>query len=619
MKRTRTFAILFTLLTLLLCLSAMTVAVASAAGDPPAQPVTLEVATSTAQDGKVTLSDVAPGLYLVSIKGKDPAGVMDFGFYIEETQETYVARCPVSFDETKDFVPAFAAMLGEGTNTLVLHVNEKAEGLEITDYKFTLIEAFPKAADGVSVHYSMAANSAQSTYVMLQCPKGGSGCDAKCTGVHYRATLPEKDGRDVFRYWDPSGTCFYTIADLPANCVIANVSGDESAGESNSANMHGFDYCFGPAGTRGCLFLRSGSTIKMTFTAPKAGKYKLIAVARSSAGMAATPGFTVNGTPKEVSGNAVWTDASSLFVSNSQTSAEYYGSFGTLTLAAGENTVLLDVNETWLAISGIEFVHEHEFTMQSDATQHWGTCACGESLQKTSHTTPADDGDCSTAIICPDCQYALTPAKSHTGGTATCTVKAKCTNAGCDKYYGDLMPHTGGTATCTERAKCAVCQAEYGAFLKHTGGTATCTQKAKCDVCKQEYGTTEPHSYTLTDKDATHHWEKCANCDAGRNKKAHTGGTATCTVKAKCEACEAEYGELAAHTYEQKSDEAKHWNECTVCANKDGETAHTYGEDKKCVCGAEKTGCGASIAASAVAVTAILALGIGFVRKKKED
>ena len=101
----------------------------------------------------------------------------------------------------------------------------------------------------------------------------------------------------------------------------------------------------------------------------------------------------------------------------------------------------------------------------------------------------------------------------------------------------------------------------------HTGGTATCTKKAVCKFCGEEYGEYASHNYgDKYESDGTHHWKKCQNegCDATTEKEAHTGGKATCTKKAVCKFCGAEYGEYASHNYGDKyeSDGTYHWKKC---------------------------------------------------------
>ena len=152
---------------------------------------------------------------------------------------------------------------------------------------------------------------------------------------------------------------------------------------------------------------------------------------------------------------------------------------------------------------------------------------------------------------------------------------------------------SGGTATCTEKAKCAVCGAEYGDVLGHDFTTSwthddnehwkqcsrcdkkddvgphtwdngtittahTCTKAGeetysctKCGATKTEPIPATGHSWKSDwTSDATHHWHECANesCDvtdnAGKYGYAeHSGGTATCTEKAVCTHCGQSYGE----------------------------------------------------------------------------
>ena len=173
----------------------------------------------------------------------------------------------------------------------------------------------------------------------------------------------------------------------------------------------------------------------------------------------------------------------------------------------------------------------------------------------------------------------------------------KCTMCDAKK---DVTAHSGGTATCTNKAKCAVCGKEYGEVkhiysnewktdgtnhwhactacgikkdvTAHSGGTATCTAKAKCAVCGKEYGKAKGHSYSTEWKtDGTNHWHVCTVCGVKKDIAAHKGGTATCTNKAKCAVCGKEYGNAKGHTYTYvytksttKAD-GKIVKKCTVC------------------------------------------------------
>lgn len=73
---------------------------------------------------------------------------------------------------------------------------------------------------------------------------------------------------------------------------------------------------------------------------------------------------------------------------------------------------------------------------------------------------------------------------------------------------------------------------ECGDFLEqedHTGGTATCTEKAKCEVCGEPYGQNEPDhkwSPTYLYQDATGHAWVCADCKEHSQVIPHEAGPA---------------------------------------------------------------------------------------------
>ena len=96
-----------------------------------------------------------------------------------------------------------------------------------------------------------------------------------------------------------------------------------------------------------------------------------------------------------------------------------------------------------------------------------------------------------------------------------------------------------------------------------------------------------PHSHICSDGwtfDATGHWHRCAdaNCTEKLNFAAHSGGTATCTAKKKCEVCGEPYGELnpSNHTHlsDWKFDETGHWKTCKDCKTDIEKTIHTSSE-----------------------------------------
>jgi len=136
---------------------------------------------------------------------------------------------------------------------------------------------------------------------------------------------------------------------------------------------------------------------------------------------------------------------------------------------------------------------------------------CGdEKGELAPHTPGADDGDCTTAITCSACGTETTPAKaSHTGGTATCTAKAKCSV--CEAEYGELAEHKYSEATCTAKAKCSVCGDEKGELAPHSYVEGKCS----CGATDPNY--VAPHEHTFVE----------GKCECGETDPNYTPGTDT--------------------------------------------------------------------------------------------
>ena len=130
-------------------------------------------------------------------------------------------------------------------------------------------------------------------------------------------------------------------------------------------------------------------------------------------------------------------------------------------------------------------------------------------------------------------------------------------------------------ANCTEKLN----------FAAHSGGTATCTAKKKCEVCGEPYGELDTNIHTaLSDwaSDETGHWKTCNDCGAIIEKAAHSGGAATCSAKKVCTVCNQSYGEPSpsnhTHLSDWKFDETHHWKTCSACSTDIEKTIHTYSE-----------------------------------------
>ena len=133
--------------------------------------------------------------------------------------------------------------------------------------------------------------------------------------------------------------------------------------------------------------------------------------------------------------------------------------------------------------------------------------------------------------------------------------------------------------------KCTHCGREgvrYSPSEEHSGGTETptCTTGKTCALCGAEYGILGHDWDAWTSNGDGTHTRRCkrSNCDAAETKSC-TGGTATCTAKAVCEACGGEYGEKDPnnHALEQHAAKAptcteKGWNAYETCSRCDHTT-----------------------------------------------
>ena len=67
------------------------------------------------------------------------------------------------------------------------------------------------------------------------------------------------------------------------------------------------------------------------------------------------------------------------------------------------------------------------------------------------------------------------------------------------------------------------------------GGTATCTQRATCTVCGAEYGDALGHDFTTSwTHDDNEHWKQCSRCDAKDDVSPHTWDNGTITTAPTC-------------------------------------------------------------------------------------
>ena len=210
---------------------------------------------------------------------------------------------------------------------------------------------------------------------------------------------------------------------------------------------------------------------------------------------------------------------------------------------------------------------------KSDSTSHWKTCSRSR------------------------CSGHIFKEASHSGGTATCMVKAKCSTCGVE--YGDIGDHSYTEETsCSYIKKCKWCSATSGSHVASSTYTADETQHWKvcgggcgtivvekeghkggthanngaCEDCQYEYQA-HANSHEVISKDNMYHYYKCelANC-TGTYKEAHILDRAGEEHKLTCTVKECAYEEMHKPIWEY-SDECEHKCVVTNCMITKG---HTY-------------------------------------------
>ena len=195
---------------------------------------------------------------------------------------------------------------------------------------------------------------------------------------------------------------------------------------------------------------------------------------------------------------------------------------------------------------------------------------------------------------------------SNGNGTHTRT----CQRENCNATETDTC--SGGEATCTAKAICEVCKSEYGTLKAHdfTAETAeeeylksgsSCTEKAvyykSCTVCGLSSKGTDGEATFESGSVLGHEWgawksngnvthTRVCSRDASHTETENcSGGEATCTAKAKCSTCNAEYGETNPNNHagtlgEWQSDGNNHWKEYSCCGAEADRGPHDWDNGK---------------------------------------
>ena len=202
-----------------------------------------------------------------------------------------------------------------------------------------------------------------------------------------------------------------------------------------------------------------------------------------------------------------WNPFSYNFTNNAETSTKFrvklYESVGNLTATSNEFTV------TWTN-------HKHSYGVApngKDGDNHWKEC-----IDPT----------------CPDKQHSICEVTPHKAIGGNCQAEAACA---CGKMLlgNHIMSNEWTQENGQHFHKCTVAGCTHtDEKVNCSGGTATCTEKAKCATCGEEYGELAAHAHgTEFKSDANNHWNECV-CGDKANKASHTDSN----NDGKCDTCE---------------------------------------------------------------------------------
>lgn len=254
--------------------------------------------------------------------------------------------------------------------------------------------------------------------------------------------------------------------------------------------------------------------------------------AGSGGGVNVTAGTITVGGDINISGN--WKGDAQSSASNNNANNVYLSEYGNNGSSDGPATIAIEEPLTGTGSIGITTKTSVARTRNASVKIAAGKGTHAITDEDKGHFTP-DTGYCE---VQKKDDGALYLTHVHSGGTATCTAKAKC--GGCNAPYGDALGHD---------------------FVHHDAQPATCTAKGleAYDTCSRcDYSTTKveipmaPHTYSETEwkSDVDNHWHECSVCHTQIDKAEHNWKDATYTAPKTCTVCGATTGtKLSTHYY----------------------------------------------------------------------
>lgn len=200
----------------------------------------------------------------------------------------------------------------------------------------------------------------------------------------------------------------------------------------------------------------------------------------------------------------------------------------------GSDPVVYNPNQSYKYLNITPHTHQWSTQWSSDETCHWHECTTAncpvtDNSQKEGYAAHAYDQE----VV----------SDTYKASAATCTQAATyyyscvCGAKGTETFTsGQAADHNWGNwqsnGNGTHKRTCQNCTATQTENC--TGGTATCTSKATCSACNAEYGETDPNNHTgivVWVQTATTHKQEYSCCHAEvRAEEKHNWENEKCTI-----------------------------------------------------------------------------------------
>ena len=267
------------------------------------------------------------------------------------------------------------------------------------------------------------------------------------------------------------------------------------------------------------------------------------------------------------------------------------------------------------------------WTQEND--KHYHVCENGCDTHLDEAACSGGTATCQAKAVCDTCGQPYSGYADHDFDTSTWGYQDadghahRCRTSFCTEYDTKIAHTSSGGATEDSPETCTECGyviqaalghthnwapvAEVPATCIHTGTAAhykcSCNQLAIEESRSYVYVNSDDtrlvtpinadnHAGTPSDwqKNAGKHWKIYSCCHAVIAEAPHSGGTATCQVKAICAICGQTYGEFGAHSYDtsawgyQDADGHAHLCQTVGCTVHDVLAAHSYDDDGDTTC-----------------------------------